>query len=53
MFFEQGVSYINKRYIETSTNVNILYLDINNLYGSAMRQHLPNNNFKCVKNKEN
>ena len=37
MFFERvmrgGVSYINKRYSETSKNVNTLYLDVNNLYG--------------------
>ena len=54
MFFEQGmrggVSYINKRYSEASKNVNILYLDMNNLYGCAMRQYLPINNFKWVKN---
>ena len=54
MFFEQGmrggVSYISKRYIEASKNVNILYLDMNNLYGCAMRQYLPISNFKWVKN---
>ena len=36
MFFEQGMrgglSYINKRYSEASTNVNTLYLDMNSLY---------------------
>ena len=45
MFFEQGmrggVSYINKTYSEASKNVNILYSDMNNLYGCAMRQYLP------------
>ena len=54
MFFEQGmrggVSYINKRYSEASKNVNILYLDMNNLYGCTMRQYLPISNFKWVKN---
>ena len=53
MFFEQrmrgGVSYINKRYSETSKNENILYLDMNDLYGYAMRLHLPISNFKWVK----
>ena len=41
MFFEQvmtvGVSFINKRYSEAYENVDILYLDMNNLYGCAMR----------------
>ena len=54
IFFQQGmrggVSYINKRYSEASKNVNILYLDMNNLYGCAMRQYLTINNFKWVKN---
>ena len=54
MFFEQGmrggVSYINKRYSETSKNKHILYLDMNNLYECAMRQYLPISNFKRVKN---
>ena len=49
MFFEQGmrgrVSYINKRYSEASINVNILYLDMNNLNG-----YLPISDFKWVKN---
>ena len=47
MFFEQGVRggviYINK-------NKHILYLDISNLNGCAIRQYLPINNFKWVKN---
>ena len=54
MFFEQGmrggVRYINKRYSKTSKNKRILYLDMNNLYGCAMRQYLPISNFKWVKN---
>ena len=52
MFFEQGmragVSYINKRYSETSNKKHILYLD--NLHGYAMRQYLLICNFKWVKN---
>ena len=55
MFFEQGirggVCYINKKYSEASKNVNILCLDMNNLYGCAMRQYLPISDFKWVKNK--
>ena len=54
MFFEQGmrggVSYINKRCSEASKNANILYLDMNNIYGCAMRQYLPISNFTWVKN---
>ena len=54
MFFEQrmrgGVRYINKRYSETSKKKHILYLDMNNLYGCAMRQYLPISNFKWVQN---
>ena len=54
MFFEQGmksgVSFIYKRYSEASKNVNVLYLEMNNLYGCAMRQYLPVTNFKWVKN---
>ena len=54
MFLEQGmrggVSYINKRYSKPSKNVNILYLDFNNSYGWSMRQYLPINNVKWVKN---
>ena len=54
MFFEQGmrrgVSYINKRYSEASKNVNIVHFDMNNLCGCAMRQYLPIDNFKWIKN---
>ena len=54
MPFEQGmrggVSYIDKRYSEASKNVNILYLDMNNLYGCTMRQYLPITNIEWVKN---
>ena len=53
MFFEQGIrggiGDINKRYREASENSNILYLDMNNLCGCAMSQHLPIFNFKWVK----
>ena len=54
MFSEQGIrgeiSYINERYSEAYENVNIPYLDMNNLYGCAMSQYLPINNFRWVKN---
>ena len=45
-----GVIYVNKRYREASKNADTLYLDMNNLYGCAMRQYLPNSNFKWIKN---
>ena len=52
MFFEQGIrggiSYINNRYSQTSENVNVLYLDMNNLYGCAMSHSI--NNFEWVQN---
>ena len=54
MCFEQGIrgviTYINKRYSKASENLNILYLDMNNLYGNAMIRYLPYANFKWVKN---
>ena len=54
MFFEKGVrggvSYINKKYRDASKNVNILSLDMNNLYGCALNQYLLISNFKWVKN---
>ena len=65
MFFEQGmrggVSYINKRYSKannkycpdydkTKLEKYITYLNMNNLYGSAMSQCLPYANFKRAKN---
>ena len=40
---------INKRYSKTSKNKRLLYLDMNNLYGCAMKQYLPIDNFKRVK----
>ena len=53
MFFQQGmrggVKYTNKRYSDASKNVNVLYLDMNNLYGCAMMQYLPISGFKWVK----
>ena len=38
-----------KRYRKASKNVNILYLDMNNLYECAMSQYLPISDFKWVK----
>ena len=49
-FLNKELITLIKKNIEASKNVNILYLDMNNLYGSARRQYLPINNFKCIKN---
>ena len=54
IFIEKGMRdgfiYINNRYSEASKNVNIFYLDMNNLCGCAMSQYLPYANFKWVRN---
>ena len=54
-----GISYINKRYSKANNKYcpdydknkpeNFFYLDINDLYGDAMSQHLPYVGFKWVK----
>ena len=53
MFFQQrmrdAVSYINKRYSKASKNVSVFYLDMNNLYGCAMRKYLPINKLSGLK----
>ena len=54
-----GISYIAKRHSKVnneymvSSDVNksskfITYLDVNNLYGSAMSQYLPYSGFRCL-----
>ena len=56
-----GISYTNKRYSKANNEycsdydneklkTYITYLDMNNLYGYAMTQYLPDANFKWVKN---
>ena len=60
----EGISYIAKRYSEannkylkdydpTKLSKYILYLDMNNLYGSAMSGYLPYGGFKWLKNVDN
>ena len=55
-----GISYLAKRYskannkycpdyVKEKREKYIIYLDINNLYGSAMSQYLPHGGFKWVK----
>ena len=38
------------RYIESNKNIKILHIDMNNLYGLAMFQHLPIGNFQMYEN---
>ena len=55
-----GISYASKRYSKANNKYypnydkekpmkNIIYLDMNNLYGGAMSEHLPYGGFKWVK----
>ena len=41
-----------KEYDEKAPSEYIMYLDANNLYGSAMSQYLPTGNFKWMTDKE-
>ena len=46
-----GISGIfGDRYIESDNNTVILHVDMNNLYGFAMLQHLPTGNFQIYEN---
>ena len=56
----EGISSVSKRYIKANNEnypdydkekpeIYINYLDMNNLYGSAMSQYLPYESFKWVK----
>ena len=50
-FFENAIrggisSVLGKRYVRSTKKVKVLYKDMNNLYGWAMSQYLPIDNFK-------
>ena len=47
-----GISYISKRHSLIKDNNTIMYWDANNLYGWAMIQHLPVNDFNFLTEKE-
>ena len=47
-----GISYISKRYSNVDENKCIMYWDANNLYGWAMIQSLPVNEFKFLTQNE-
>ena len=45
-----GVSYISKRYSKSSNDKTIIYLDMNNLYGTVMSfNYLPHGDFQVKK----
>ena len=47
-----GVSYISKRFSKSDESTEIMYWDINNLYGSCMILDLPYSSFKFLSEKE-
>ena len=53
--FENGIRggvsgiFVN-RYVESSQDTKIPYVDQNNLYGRVVKHHLPHNNFKMHEN---
>ena len=54
-FFEKAIrcgisTVLGRRLIESCEKLEILYEDMKNLYGGAMMQYLPPDNFKVEKN---
>ena len=48
-----GISYISKRYSKSSDDVDIMYWDMNNLYGTVMSfEYLPHGCFKFLSEEE-
>ena len=51
-FFDAGIrggmTFVNKHHVKASEDVQIMYIDINNLYGWAMTQYLPKGGFRWV-----
>ena len=43
-----GMTFINKHHVESNDDQDLLYIDINNLYGLALSQKLPCGNFKMI-----
>ena len=51
-FFEAGIrgglTFVNKHFVKADQNTELLYIDINNLYGWALSQKLPYKDFEWV-----
>ena len=51
-FFEGGIrggiTFVNKHHVVADNNTELLYVDVNNLYGWALSQKLPCGNFKWI-----
>jgi len=51
-FFEAGIrggmTFVNRHYACRDENTQLLYIDINNLYGWALSQQLPSRNFRWI-----
>ena len=51
-FFEAGLrggmTFVNKHYAKKTESTNLLYVDVNNLYGSSLSKKLPYKNFKLI-----
>ena len=51
-FFENGIrggmTFVNKHHVAADENTELLYIDINNLYGWALSQPLPYGNFQWI-----
>ena len=51
-FFEGGIrgglTFVNKHFVESNETTELLYIDINNLYGWTLSEKLPYKDFECV-----
>ena len=51
-YFEAGIrggmTFVNKHHVQSDETTQLLYIDINNLYGWALSQKLPCNDFQWV-----